>query len=73
MITRDQISVLEEVFNIGVGRAAGALNEILDAHISLQVPDVGIWSEFDNHDMIKSVKKIKKRLLPDMWKNGVTH
>ena len=50
MISRDQISVLHELFNIGVGHAAGALNEILDTPISLLVPDVGIWSEDDHED-----------------------
>ncbi len=44
MINKDQIGVLEELFDIGVRRATGALNEILETPISLRVPDVGIWS-----------------------------
>lgn len=33
-----QFDALKEIVNIGVGRAAAALNEMLDAHIELKVP-----------------------------------
>lgn len=38
----NQRDILQEVINIGVGHAAGVLNEMLSAHITLQVPVVRI-------------------------------
>lgn len=35
-----QFDALKEIVNIGVGRAAASLNEMLDAHIDLQVPSI---------------------------------
>jgi chemotaxis protein CheC len=37
-----QVDILKEVINIGVGRAAGILNQMLRYHIELQVPEVKI-------------------------------
>ena len=42
-----QQDALTELLNIGVGRAAGVLNEMLDAHISLQIPRVQIIGSDD--------------------------
>ncbi|MEB3337276.1 MAG: chemotaxis protein CheC [Leptolyngbyaceae bacterium] len=36
--TADQLDALQELINIGVGRAAAILNEMLDLHVYLQVP-----------------------------------
>lgn len=38
-----QIDALTELINIGVGRAAGMLNQILEAHVHLQVPSLKIF------------------------------
>lgn len=35
-----QFDALKEIVNIGVGRAAASLNEMLDAHIELKVPAI---------------------------------
>jgi chemotaxis protein CheC len=43
-MTLDQIDALKEVINIGVGQAAGELNELLQTHISLQIPSVVLLS-----------------------------
>jgi chemotaxis protein CheC len=50
-VTSYQIDALTELINIGVGRAAGMLNQILEAHIHLQVPSVMIFP----HSQIESV------------------
>ncbi len=42
--TPDQIDVLKELINIGVGRAAGMLNDMLLSRVQLQVPYVKIFS-----------------------------
>ena len=39
-LTEQQFDSLKEIVNIGVGRAASALNEMLNAHIKLQVPSI---------------------------------
>lgn len=42
-VTPYQIDALTELINIGVGRAAGMLNQILEAHVQLQVPSIKIF------------------------------
>ena len=42
--TPEQIDVLKELINIGVGRAAGMLNDMLQSRVVLQVPYVKIFS-----------------------------
>jgi chemotaxis protein CheC len=37
-LTQEQLDNLQEVINIGVGEAAAVLNEMLNAHIELQIP-----------------------------------
>jgi chemotaxis protein CheC len=40
----DAVDAIRELINIGVGRAAGMLNEITQCHIILQVPSISIES-----------------------------
>jgi chemotaxis protein CheC len=40
----ENMDVLQELINIGVGRAAGMLNEMLETHVILQVPIIKILS-----------------------------
>ena len=40
--TSQHVDALEELVNIGAGRAAGVLNEMLNSRVSLHVPDVKI-------------------------------
>lgn len=46
----EQIDALRELVNIGVGRAAGILNEMLHAHIRLSVPQIEVLTveEFES-------------------------
>src|ERR1019366_9225973 len=41
-LTELQLDALKEVINIGVGYAAGALNELVGTPISLRVPEVDV-------------------------------
>ncbi|MBD2039673.1 chemotaxis protein CheC [Microcoleus sp. FACHB-672] len=41
-LTANQIDALQELVNIGVGQAAGVLNEMIESHIRLQIPFVKI-------------------------------
>lgn len=43
-LTVDQLDTLQELVNIGVGRAASVLNEMIECHIRLQVPFIRVFS-----------------------------
>jgi len=45
--TTQQFDALKEIVNIGVGRAASSLNEMLEAHIELKVPSLCIFNPND--------------------------
>ncbi len=49
-LTSEQSDALREVTNIGIGLAAGVLNEMLDSHVSLEVPFVRILSPVELQD-----------------------
>ena len=46
-LTPEQVDALTELMNIGVGKAAGMLNQILEAHVYLQVPSIKIFPYAD--------------------------
>jgi len=41
-VTADQLDALQELINMGVGRAASLLNEMVDSHIHLEIPFVKV-------------------------------
>lgn len=43
-LTADEIDALKELINIGVGSAAGMLNEMIQFPIQLQIPDIDLVS-----------------------------
>jgi chemotaxis protein CheC len=43
LITEEQLDALQEFINIGIGRSAGMLNEMLDAPIQLSVPVLQVF------------------------------
>lgn len=46
-LTADEIDALKELINIGVGNAAGMLNEMLQFPIQLHIPDVDLLSPLE--------------------------
>ncbi len=44
LLTNDQIDALQEIVNVGVGHASGALHKILKLNIELEVPQIGFYS-----------------------------
>ena len=46
-VSAEEIDALRELINIGVGRAAGALNDMVGAHVELRVPSVRLVSPAD--------------------------
>ena len=53
-VSAEEIDALRELINIGVGRAAGALNDMVGAHVELRVPSVRLVSPADIAEIIKS-------------------
>ncbi|MBW4561037.1 MAG: chemotaxis protein CheC [Mojavia pulchra JT2-VF2] len=41
-VTAEELDALQELINIGVGRAASLLNEMVDSHIRLEIPFVKV-------------------------------
>ena len=52
-LNKDQIDVLTEIFNIGVGRAANALNELVDKKVHLEIPDINVITTNEANDEMK--------------------
>ncbi|OUL23711.1 chemotaxis protein CheC [Nostoc sp. 106C] len=46
-VTGEQLDALQELINIGVGRAASLLNEMVDSHIHLEIPFVKVLTSAD--------------------------
>ncbi|MCK5708224.1 MAG: chemotaxis protein CheC [Candidatus Aureabacteria bacterium] len=43
-VTPEQVDILTELINIGMGRAASSLNNLLDSFITLQIPKIWVFS-----------------------------
>lgn len=46
-LTADQVDALQKIFNIGVGRAAAMLNQMIQFPIRLQIPSLNILSPLE--------------------------
>ena len=46
-VTVEELDALQELINIGVGRAASLLNEMVDSHIRLKIPVVKVLTAAD--------------------------
>ena len=53
-VSAEEIDALPELINIGIGRAAGALNDMVGAHVELRVPSVLLVSPEDIKQIITS-------------------
>lgn len=51
-----QLDALREMINIGVGRAAATLNEMLNKHVTLSVPHVNIIKQADLDDELSDLQ-----------------
>ena len=56
MPTPLQLDILQELINIGVGRAAGMLNQMVNTHIQLQVPVLRVLTAEQLTDMYANRK-----------------
>ncbi len=55
-VSADAIDALRELINIGVGRAAGALNDMVGAHVELRVPSVRFVDPADLGEIMRSIE-----------------
>ncbi len=56
-LNQDQIDALEEVINIGVGRAASTLYDMIEQHIELRVPKIIICDELKLSENISGAEE----------------
>ncbi|MEH2436387.1 MAG: chemotaxis protein CheC [Nostoc sp.] len=49
-VTAEELDALQELINIGVGRAASLLNEMVDSHIRLKIPVVKVLTANDAYE-----------------------
>ncbi len=49
-VTSEELDALQELINIGVGRAASLLNEMVDSHIRLKIPVVKVLTANDAYE-----------------------
>ncbi|HBB31412.1 MAG TPA: chemotaxis protein CheC [Cyanobacteria bacterium UBA8803] len=52
-LTTDQSDALQELINIGVGQAAGMLNEMIEFRIHLQIPEIELLSPLELQNQLK--------------------
>jgi chemotaxis protein CheC len=55
----NKIDALVEVFNVGAGRAAASLSEIVGDEVKLSVPSIEIKNAYDIDDTIKAINSPK--------------
>ncbi|MGM0586800.1 MAG: chemotaxis protein CheC [Bacteroidota bacterium] len=65
-LTKEQEDSLGELINIGVGRAANALNELTGSHIVLRVPRIELYN-FEELEEIQN--RFGKDQLAAVWQN----
>lgn len=56
-LTAEQVDALRELINIGVGKAAGVLNQMIQSHIRLQVPFVQVLSPAEYEEAFHELGK----------------
>lgn len=58
-ISNEDTDALRELINIGVGRAAGALNDMVGAHVQLRVPSIRLVSPAEIKETVSSTDEQK--------------
>ncbi|MDQ6988237.1 MAG: chemotaxis protein CheX, partial [Mariprofundaceae bacterium] len=59
LISEEQRDILGEIVNIGIGRAAAALNDMVGHHIQLQIPHIEVFDEHALQDHWLQTRKGK--------------
>ncbi len=54
-ITEEQLDCIKEIFNIGVGKGAQVLSQLLESHIQLEVPQIHIFKEEDINSLREKI------------------
>lgn len=70
-LSPDQLDVLGELINIGVGRAAASLSELIGSRIELHVPSVRLCSAAERHDWTESVSQADSTLIVQEFRGSV--
>ncbi len=67
-LSERQKDALKEIINIGVGRAAGILNEMLNAHVQLMVPEIRIFHQKDLEENIANFVESRLSIIRMIFK-----
>ena len=52
-LTPQQLDLLKELINIGVGKAAGLINQMVNTHVSLELPEILVLSPNESMDRLE--------------------
>lgn len=55
LLDADQMDALTEIFNIGIGRAAATLNDIVDAPVELVLPSLRVAKRCELLEMLPNL------------------
>ncbi|MBL4884403.1 MAG: chemotaxis protein CheC [Planctomycetaceae bacterium] len=69
--SEDQLDLLQELVNIGVGRAADALNQLVEAHIQLCVPGIKVLGSDDAHKIFINQAVMEDLMVSQSFKGSV--
>lgn len=62
-ISEEQRDALQEFLNIGVGRAAASLNQIVSSHVTLRVPEISIIQSSDLRGRLPGFSEYVKAMI----------
>jgi len=71
-LTEDQIDALGEIFNIGVGRGADTLNQMLDCQIRIRVPEVEVITLKELTEQAEEIGRKKVSTVNLMFEGSLT-
>lgn len=67
-----QKDALTELINIGVGKAAGVLNEMLETHVELQVPSVSVLDSLQLQKLLETCSSSRHSVVRLRFDGGLT-
>ncbi|UCF98127.1 MAG: chemotaxis protein CheX [Spirochaetaceae bacterium] len=66
------LDALTEIINIGVGRAAGSLNDITGKHITLKVPDIRLVPVRELRNLVEVIDSHRRSLIVQQFHGDFT-
>lgn len=70
-ISEDHLDLLQELVNIGVGRAADSLSQLVEARIHLNVPEIKVLGSNDAHKMFINQAIIEEMMVTQTFAGSI--